>query len=179
MRIIPASVFGLVISLSVSSAASAQYTYASLERLGLQRNWSTMADASPTGSGIAGVIVSVNHDERQTVDLHELQYDGGFRRFSPLDLGPNGLPIGPEEALRLAEVEELRKKSLNRNPVLTTKSVHPVDLFVSTNSGVLQSIDAETGRTNWSISIGSERFRFVVGFIFGIGLIAIIANILE
>ncbi|MCA9217184.1 MAG: PQQ-binding-like beta-propeller repeat protein, partial [Planctomycetales bacterium] len=114
-----------------------------------------MVNASPTGSGIAGVIVSANHDDRHTFAVHELQYDGGFKRFTPLDLGADGLPIGPDEALRLAEVEELRKKALNRNPVLTTKKIHPVDLFVSTNSGVLQSIDAETGRTHWSISVGS------------------------
>ena len=152
----PTSIVGLVITLIATAVASGQYTYASLERLGLQRNWSTMVDASPSTGGIAGVAISVNHDDRHSVAIHELEYDGGFKRFSPFDLGPGGVAVGPDEAMRQAEVEKIRKEALGRKPVLTTKKIKPIDLFVSTTAGVLQSINAETGQTNWSISVGSS-----------------------
>ena len=150
-------VVGLVVSVCLTSISVGQYTYASLERLGLQRNWSTMVDSNPSLSGIAGIAISVNQDDAQAITTHELEYEGGFKRFSPFDMGQGGEPIGVEEALRLAEVEKIRKEALGRKPILTTKKIKPVELFVSTTTGVLQSINAETGKTNWSISVGSPR----------------------
>ena len=150
-------VVGLIVTLSGSSESLGQYTYRSLERLGLQRNWSTMVDTTPSLGGISGVTISVNHDDAQAIVTHEVEYEGGFKRFSPFDLGSGGQAIGPEESLRLAEVEKIRKEALGKKPVLNTKKIKPVELFVSTSTGLLQSINAETGKSNWTVSVGSSR----------------------
>lgn len=126
-----------------------------LARFGLERAWFTHVEVDPLRGGIAHMIQHVSSTEGYTV--FEVHYDGGRRVFTERDLDRLGVPLGKEGAQKLAERAMHDLNLLQRNARVTSQVVPEITLYAMTDRAVLHAIDAQTGRTRWSESIGSSR----------------------
>ncbi len=125
-------------------------------RHGLERAWFTRVQLDTARTRVAHVNQHVSSTRGFTV--HEVEYDGGKIIFTERDLDRFGDPLGKERALKLAKQKEEDLQRAMRNPKLTTKTIPDVVLNVVTDSGVVHSIDAQTGRTRWATRFGNPRF---------------------
>jgi outer membrane protein assembly factor BamB len=141
--------------MAMADPVLSQVRHRSLDRAGIEPVWSTRLEVSPARAEVVGITIFVNHDPQQALEIHEVRSGAGRVQFNPLDIGSDGDVIGPAEALRLAEKEMLRRKTLGQNPELVTQRVSPVTLLATTREGVVQAIDAETGRGMWTVGVGS------------------------
>ena len=121
-------------------------------QVGLERAWFTRVHIDSTQGRIAYLAQHVSSTESYTV--FEVSYDGGINYFSERDLDRLGNPINRPRAEVLAKrrVEDLDRAQLH--PQLTQRSIPLISLYVTTDRGIVQSIDAQTGRTNWVAETG-------------------------
>lgn len=123
--------------------------------IGLQRIWMTQVQVD---AGFGELVHLTQHVSSTTaVTVHEITYDGGRFVFSERDLDRFGQPLGVAKAKRMAEVKFADLTDLKVNPKVQTITVPQITLYAVTNAGIVQAIDAETGRTIWKIGIGNPR----------------------
>ena len=151
--------------LLVSGPTYAQWistvTSETARRAGLEPIWQA-ALAADDSSHVSHVTMHVS--SQSTFTAFQVS-DATGRRFyySERDLNRFGLPIGVDEARRLADIKVLELNARRRNPTLETKTVAEVTLYVQTSDGNLQAIDGETGRTLWSTQLGKPHYPTVAG----------------
>jgi outer membrane protein assembly factor BamB len=103
-------------------------------------------------------------DEDQAITFFEVV--GGRLReiLSERDLDPAGKPFTVEEAENIAKIRaEVMQARLTANGSTDQVKINRIVLPKSTiysisNSGILHSINAESGKTNWEIQIGTRSF---------------------
>lgn len=131
-------------------------------RLGLERVWFTHVELGASLGKVAGIWQHVSATHVHTV--FEVIYDGRSYLFSELDRDAFGVRLGVERAKQLAEAkltalaDQIAKGELKRPvppPVLETRVVPQITIYVSSERGTLQAIDGETGKTKWVIGVGS------------------------
>ncbi|EAQ80849.1 outer membrane protein assembly factor BamB family protein [Blastopirellula marina] len=143
----------LLLSLSISSAVLAQYGRTilddvSLQRLGLEKKWSTQLPIGVTGAKLSSLSHTITADDMQTV--YEVSYLGRSTMFSSRDLNPFGKPLGAEGAKAKAEQFVARLDQTKEEPKVTEHQVPKVLLLAQSTSGTLNALDGQTGRKLWT-----------------------------
>ena len=77
---------------------------------------------------------------------------------SDRDLDNNGIPIGSKAAAEMADERIRQLKRLRRPPTHDVQELPETTLFVQTNRGVVQAIDAQTGQTLWVSDVGNRNY---------------------
>ena len=141
-------------AIAVSTSANAQQ----LENVGLKQQW-----YSHSGVAAGGKLADWYLDIDQNSGTTYFEITGGnySETISENDLGPNGQPMGIDFGLEMAnikaEVVAARLKSDVGKDVPVTVNQYTLPkstLYTQTDSGVVRSIDAETGKTRWSVNVG-------------------------
>ncbi len=124
------------------------------QRYGLERVWFTQVPLAAGRSGIVDVRLNVSAVKAQTV--FQVQTDQGrLYSISDRNLDSFGKPLGIDGAGKAA-AEKVRLLRLEGIEGKIEQAVIPdIMMYVATNSGAVQAIDAETGRTLWTSSAGT------------------------
>ncbi len=134
-----------------------------LEHLGLEQVWSSQIRVDATRSNVGSIklqIIGMDSYEnlQQTSQVvYELTVDGRSRLFRENDLDSLGQAIGRAEAERLAEKQKILWEARGAKPTLTMRTVPRQVLYVVTGRGTLHAMDAESGRSLWSVNVGDPR----------------------
>ncbi|MFV1967261.1 MAG: PQQ-binding-like beta-propeller repeat protein [Pirellulaceae bacterium] len=150
-----ASTLVMTPSLSAQVTRSGLVSQTALNRFGLHRCWFTQVELNRARGRVAYLTQHVSSTDAYTV--FEVAYDGGEIVYTERDLDRFGDPLGKAGAQKLAEHRIDDLKRAGRNPKMTTKVIPEILLYVMTDRGVIQAIDAETGRTRWATPVGSRR----------------------
>ena len=141
-------------AIAVSTAANAQ----PLDGIGLKQQWFSHSGVS-AGGKLADWYLDI--DQNSGTTYFEITGGNYSETISENDLGPNGQPMGIDFGLEMAnikaEVVAARLKSDVGKDVPVTVNQYTLPkstLYTQTDSGVVRSIDAETGKTRWSVNVG-------------------------
>jgi outer membrane protein assembly factor BamB len=145
------------------SVAAALISPEAARRVGLERMWSTQLNLDRSRGRVAGLHLHVSATEAHTV--FEVTAAGKRFVFSQHDRNTFGEEIGVEGAKKLAE-EKLASlqadfdagKKEGPPPALAAHVVPRTTLYATSERGMVQAIDAETGSTRWSTIVGDPRF---------------------
>jgi outer membrane protein assembly factor BamB len=133
-------------------------------QVGLERMWYTQLGLDRGRGQVAGVCLHVSAVQSHTV--FQISHDGRRYVFSQRDRNAFGKEIGVEGASAEADkkVEEIKKqlqdagKTDTKAPAVEKFVVPKTTLYATSQRGTVHAIDAETGRTLWTTSIGSPQF---------------------
>lgn len=165
---------GLVLWSLLAGSAVAQYrnvstslsSEAGLRRLGLARAWQTQIEFDATRGKLAGLAQHISSQQAQTI--YEVAYPGGRMTFSDRDLDAFHNPLGPKGAKRKAqewiEAWKFRTKS-TADPEINEHVVPDVVVVATSQRGLVQCLNGETGRTLWTNKVGSIRYPTTVAAI--------------
>ncbi|MCP4191467.1 MAG: PQQ-binding-like beta-propeller repeat protein [Planctomycetaceae bacterium] len=134
-------------------------------RAGLEVAWTSQAELDRDRSAAANAHLQLlgldSYEDylANSYPVYEVKYDKGIRRFSAIDLGRNGKAIGEAEAARLAEKEQIRLNARGYKTTIEEKRIPRSVLYIQTNSGTVQAIDAENGQTLWAILVGRPNYQ--------------------
>jgi outer membrane protein assembly factor BamB len=123
-------------------------------RYGLKRDWFTQVELNSARSRIAYMTMHVS--ATQTYTVFQIDHDNGKEYVTQRDRDAFGEPLGIEGAKKQADERVRKLKAAKLNPQLTTKVVPEITLYVTTDSGMLQAIDGETGQTRWTVPVGKS-----------------------
>ncbi|MCA9264898.1 MAG: PQQ-binding-like beta-propeller repeat protein [Planctomycetales bacterium] len=127
-----------------------------LERAGLEMVWQTHVTVDPSRGGITHVTPDINVTNTETV--FHVEYAGEHKTFAAGQRDARGRTIDQQGAGRLAEVEVqvLAKQGIEAT---ITETVTPdVTLYVQTDQGMIEALDAETGVNRWTLSPGNPAY---------------------
>ncbi|HEY6565100.1 MAG TPA: PQQ-binding-like beta-propeller repeat protein, partial [Pirellulaceae bacterium] len=116
--------------------------------------WTLQTAADGTYARIAAVTPYLS--SRLVKVVHEVVTADARAVFTPDDVGPLGVPLGPEGAARMADIEMRTQVELHQKPRMEIRRVPRMTLYVQLDVGVLQAVDGETGRVLWSLALGSK-----------------------
>lgn len=135
-------------------ATGSQISDGVINRHGLTSAWVTQVSMDASSSRLVHVAHFV--DKTRSYTIHEISYDRRKEFISERDVDAAGELLG---------VEGAKKKLANRllflkgkNPVVTAHTFPESFLVCVSSRGMVQVIDAETGRTRWSRLVGNPRF---------------------
>jgi outer membrane protein assembly factor BamB len=117
--------------------------------------WFTQVDIA-VGSDETHLTQHVN--SKKAITIHQVTSDRGRFLFSERDVDRFGVIVGPENAKKAAQLKFDELTNLKLNPKLEAITVPQITLVAVSNSGVVQAIDAETGRTMWKVGLGNPRY---------------------
>jgi outer membrane protein assembly factor BamB len=128
-------------------------------RYGLERAWFTQIEV---GRGRGRVNEAVVHVSKSRLQTTVEVFQGPSRwQFTEYERDAFGQIIGPEGAKRKANDFAARLKRISPEagePRVQVQVVPEVTLYVTTNQGLIQAIDGETGKTRWSVRVGSAHY---------------------
>jgi outer membrane protein assembly factor BamB len=159
---IAVAAFPLATSAQVGS--SALISHAAARQLGLERMWFTQLDLDRSKGRLAGLHLHISNTESHTV--FEIVHEGKRYVFSQRDRNPFGEELGVEGAKQKADeklaqiTKELEAAGKKDGPPITiqTHVVPKITLYATSERGTIHAVDAETGRTRWSVGIGKPGF---------------------
>jgi outer membrane protein assembly factor BamB len=131
---------------------------AALRRAGLVRAWQTQIEFDANRGKLAGVTQHVSSRSAQTI--YEVTYPGGRITFSDRDLDAFRKPLGPKGAKAEAElwIKNWKARSKSKEePAIKEHVVPDVVLVATSERGLIQCLNGETGRTLWTNKVGSVR----------------------
>lgn len=132
-------------------------------QLGLDQAWTTQVQMDAGRARVAGVrlqVVGMDSYEslqRSTQQVYEVTFGDQVRRFGENDLDVTGLPIGRQEAERLAEKLAIQLSARGIEAKASVRQVPLVVMYVQSSRGALQAMNAETGETLWNVAVGEDR----------------------
>lgn len=153
----------LLVSMSNSSRVRAQVDESRLlslsmaNRHGLTRAWFTQLRISPGSHNTLEFCLHVNSSQAQTL-FRVIPERGPISTFSDRDLDVFGEPLGEEGAQDAAadKADLLARRGIDSR---IEESVIPdTTMYASSDSGMIQAIDAETGRPRWKQAVGTMRY---------------------
>ena len=159
-----------LLALGTAAPALAQTRGSSLisinaaEHAGLTRMWTTHVDLNRGRGRVSGFHLHVSASDTHTA--YEVTHAGNRFVFSEHDKNPFGEEIKPEGAKlraeeKLAELSNLPAAAgpqLATPPTIELHVVPSMTLYATSDDGVLHAIDAETGATRWTASVGKPTF---------------------
>ena len=150
------TVFAMLLIVAGNASSFAQQ----LDRVGLKQQWFTHSGIT-AGGKLTDWYLDI--DPNQATTYFEIVGGEYSETLSENDLGPNGVPMGIELGLELAnikaEVVAARLKSDTGNDVAVSVNQYSLPkstLYIQTDSGIVRSINAETGKVRWSTSVGKS-----------------------
>lgn len=134
-------------------------------RLGLEEAWRRQTSVPAGVDSIVDQQIIVHEaNPREYVEVVGKAAEGEEKPVLfriPTDLiGPDGQPIGKEEAERLARREVRRLARRGVEPTITSIKVPRVQLYTASNNGVIDCRDAETGTPIWLTQVGNPRLTY-------------------
>lgn len=141
---------------SIAQDASGIVPPAEATALGLQRMWFTQIEVDVARGRVLHITQHVS--TTQSTMVYEVVHPTGKFSFRETDIDLLGNMIGRDEAKKRAEVKLSDLKSLNIDAKPAIQLVPKITLYAATDSGLIQAIDAETGRTRWKTSVGTSRY---------------------
>lgn len=134
-------------------------------RLGLEQVWMRQLRV-PAGAGsiVDQQIIVHEEDAREFVEVVGKAAQGEkapvYFRIPTDQIGPNGSPIGKEEAERLArrEIRRLARRQLELE--ITSSSEPRIQLYTASNNGTVDCRDAETGVPIWMAQVGDAQLTY-------------------
>ena len=160
---------GMLLVLFAPVAARGQFSSrligpAEFRQTGLERMWFTQLDLDRSRGRIAGLHQHVSATKAQTI--YEIVHAGRRYVFSQHDrnafgevIGVDGAKIKADEKLAQIKGELIAAgKPETDAPPVQMRVVPEITLYATSERGLVQAIDAETGRTRWSTAIGSHRY---------------------
>jgi outer membrane protein assembly factor BamB len=129
---------------------------AEARRYGLEPMWFTRAQLDAARGQLTFLQYFVSSKNMHTV--FELKSSEGTQVFSERDLNAFGEALGKEGAEQKAKqvTEELKAREIEAK--VERHDVPEITLYVTTDRGMVQAIDAETGRTRWALVIGERDY---------------------
>lgn len=121
---------------------------------GLTIHWQSQIQADTSQDKVVDLYLHV-HDDRAT-SYYEVRHDGHRETIGFDDLSPRGEPLGKEGA---AEFARLRKEILeaegSKDVTVSLITTPETSIYAMSGFGDVHAIDAETGRTRWSTTVGT------------------------
>jgi outer membrane protein assembly factor BamB len=127
------------------------------ERYGLERAWFTQARVNPARDKIGGMFLHVSSTRAQNI-FEVITPTGQKTVFSDRSLDVFGDPLGVEGAQKKAEDKKRLLELQGIESRVEQRVVPDITLFISTNSGIIHAIDAETGATRWVATAGKRDY---------------------
>jgi outer membrane protein assembly factor BamB len=137
-------------------SSRASITAASLRKVGLQRAWRTRVAVDSSRGSLVSIVSYL--DTTHWSSAYDVSYDGGQTSFDERQLDRFGQPIGPQRAEHLADLERRILATRNIEAQVTARRIPQIALYAQTTEAILHAIDAETGRTKWTVSAGVPRY---------------------
>ncbi|MCO8121205.1 PQQ-binding-like beta-propeller repeat protein [Stieleria sp. TO1_6] len=134
-------------------------------RLGLEEVWRRQMRLPGGAASIVDQQIIVNTENpREYVEVlgkaAEGQQPPVLFRIPTDQAGPNGQPIGKEEAERLARREERRLKRRHPETTISSRVVPRIQMFTAAKNGTIECRDAESGAPIWMTQVGDHRLHF-------------------
>ena len=167
MRSICTALVGAIVLLPVVASAqvsgSGLLDTTALHANGLERMWFTQLDVNRARGRIVGLSQFVSPTRFHTV--FEFIHQGKRYTFSERDLNAFGEMIGVEAARLKAEtaLAALKAELIAAGqtdptlPPIESHQIPEITLAATTDRGMLQVFDGETGKTRWSLLVGSPQ----------------------
>ncbi len=130
----------------ISTGAAQQY--------GLKRAWYTQLQVDRSRGRVDHIVQHVSSTRAHTV--YEISYDNTKELFSDRHVDPFGKPIGQEKAEKIANERLAKLKADGLDPQFVTRVIPEITLYVSTDRGIVQAIDGETGQSRWAMPLGKR-----------------------
>lgn len=138
--------------------ASAQVSAVDAKQLGLEIAWQTQLQLPKFGRGIASANLWLDASASRkyaTVDLGGGDLGAGRTiEISAAEVDSKGKPIGIEVAKQFAGERAARLLGRNDGFQVIETNVPSIRLVIATSDGLVQNVDAETGRMLWSVACG-------------------------
>jgi len=149
-------VFGTVVAPVAAQSSSSLISPTEANRFGLERVWFTRVQFDRARGRIEHIRQHVS--SKYGYAVHEVISKRGRKVITDRDLDRFGTPLGKEGAERQANVlvQQLTRSGIEAE--IKTQVLPEITIYVVSDSGAVQAIDGETGRTRWSTYIGSPRF---------------------
>lgn len=123
---------------------------------GMEVQWFSQIQVNPHRGSVIEMFLQVDEDRATT--LYELTHDGHRHIYSEFDRNPRGEVFGREGAKEWANLQLGILKEKNIDAELKEYVRPKSTLYALTSQGLIQSINAETGRTNWAVGIGNPKY---------------------
>jgi outer membrane protein assembly factor BamB len=130
-----------------------------LRTLGLEQAWRAQLQFDSSRGKLAGIAQHISNTRAQ--HIVEVTYPGGRIAFSERDLDPFRKPLGAKGARKQADdwaAQWQRRSKSETKPVVKEYVVPDVVLVATSQRGLVQCLDGETGRTLWSVQVGTSRY---------------------
>jgi outer membrane protein assembly factor BamB len=135
-----------------------------LRRSGLARMWFTQLGLDRGRGRVSGVAMHVS--PTQSHRILQITHDGQRYVFSERDRDAFGKEIGLEVAKEQAgkKAEEIQKlaaaagQTAAAAPTVETHVVPKITLYASSDRGLVQALDGETGQTLWTTQVGQPLY---------------------
>lgn len=134
-----------------------------LRTIGLERLWQAQAEFDPSLGKLAGLTQHVRTDSAQTI--FQVNFPNRPVAISDRDLDTFGRALGVEGAKKKAQqavADYMRRNKDKDEPTIEEKVVPEIMLIATSERGMVQCLNAETGRTNWSTKVGTTKYPTLV-----------------
>ncbi|MCB9939368.1 MAG: PQQ-binding-like beta-propeller repeat protein [Planctomycetaceae bacterium] len=149
-------VIGTAISPAKAQRSSSLIAPAEANRFGLERAWFTRVQFDSARGRIEHLRQHVSSKYGYTV--HEVISARGRTVITDRDVDRFGKPLGKEGAQQQANklVQQFTRSGIEAE--IKSQVLPEITIYVVSDSGVVQAIDGETGRTRWSTAVGNPRY---------------------
>lgn len=150
---VSASLIGLVMYASTISVADAQVPSQFARKLGLETAWQSQVQVPMTGRGVVSTDLWIEPDGGRQFAVVELPER--TIRIAADRPDRDGNPIGLDEAKKIALSTASRIQGSADGLEVKETNVPSILLVIVTCDGLVQTLDAETGKLVWATSCGS------------------------
>lgn len=151
-----ALLFATLTAPSFAQVSSSLVSNYEANRFGLERVWFTRVQFDRGRGRIAYVRqhVSSKHGYR----VYEIKTPRGRKVITDRSLDRLGRPLGREGAQKQADkyVQQLKRSGIE--VTMQTRVLPDITLYAVSDTGVVESIDGESGRTKWTVTVGKRDF---------------------
>ncbi len=149
-------VLGATVTPAEAQRGSSLIAPSEANRFGLERVWFTRVQFDSARGRITHVRQHVSSKYGYTV--HEVTSERGRQVITDRDIDYLGVTLGKEGAKKKAEklVQQLTQSGIEAE--YTTRVLPEITIYVVSDSGIVQAIDGETGRTRWAVLVGNPRY---------------------
>ena len=127
-----------------------------VQTAGLELAWSTHVAVDFSTSRLRHLTQHVS--SRVHFHVHEINVGKHKVLISERDVDPNGIPLGLEGAAKAARRKVIAFQEAGWQPEHLEHNIPEITLYATTTQGVIHAIDAETGRTLWSKTVGNPNY---------------------
>ncbi len=121
---------------------------------GLQIQWYSQIENDASRDTVVDVDLHVHDDQATT--FYEILYDGQREVVAFTDLDARGEVYGQQGAEEWVKIRREVLEAEGRTVEVNLLAVPKTTLYAITGSGLIQAIDAETGRTRWKQAVGKR-----------------------